>query len=213
MDNKKCNGCGIVKPVSEFGKEKRAKNGYKPRCKKCYNEYYNSLYTSFKERKTETSKKRYAKNKEKILAERKVYYSNNKKKIIDQHCKYVREQKIKYPYLVSLSNFRGLVKKLLNNPEWRTFDYLGYSFSDLLIALGKVPEKNEHIDHKVPISWFVPETELKIIFDLRNLQILKKFDNESKGNKFCHEIPLSYYTEIIDFIKPKYIEKLKYYGN
>ena len=48
---KKCNGCKKTKNVDCFGKEKRAKNGYKPRCKDCLNDYYKSKYKDFKENK------------------------------------------------------------------------------------------------------------------------------------------------------------------
>jgi hypothetical protein len=48
---KKCNKCNEIKDVIHFGKESRAKNGYKPRCKKCTNEYYNLRYEFIRENK------------------------------------------------------------------------------------------------------------------------------------------------------------------
>lgn len=78
MDIKKCNGCGIVKPVSEFGKEKRAKNGYKPRCRLCYNAEYNARYPSFKEKKLATCKVRYSAKKAEITQKVKNYYYANR---------------------------------------------------------------------------------------------------------------------------------------
>ena len=43
-DNKRCTKCGIVKPVIEFGKEKRYSSGYRSWCKQCictYNHGWN----------------------------------------------------------------------------------------------------------------------------------------------------------------------------
>jgi len=33
-----CRGCGLVKPVDEFGRDSRLKSGRKPRCRPCLNE-------------------------------------------------------------------------------------------------------------------------------------------------------------------------------
>lgn len=210
MELKKCNGCKKVKPVSDFGKEKRALNGYKPRCKDCSNNYYNSKYKDIKENKSKTAKVWYQENKVQIIEKRMEYYHKNKKKIINRNKLYIRRRKIENPYLRTLSSFRTLVKKMLNNPEYSTFKYLGYSFEDLIKTLGKVPERTDHIDHKIPISWFEQGTELKLIFSLQNLQILTSTENISKGNRFCHAVSKKYYNQIKQFIKPKYLNLIKH---
>lgn len=205
---KKCNKCLIIKSFSEFGIEKRALNGYKPRCKKCTNEYYNSIYKSGKIKKEQSDY--YLKNKTSILQKRELYYSKNKSKIINRNKIYLRKRKLENPYLVKLSTFRGLISKMSKNKEYSTFKYLGYSFDELVKSLGKLPDKTEHIDHKIPISWFLESAELKLIFSLENLQILSAKDNISKGNRFSHKISKKYFNKIKTVIKPKYLKQINY---
>jgi len=209
---KKCNKCGEVKDFIFFGKEARAKNGYKPRCKKCTNEYYNSIYLKIKDGKIEKSKIDYQKNKAAILVKRKEYYEKNKPKILLRNKLYLRKRKIEFPYLRNLSSFRTLVKRMLKDTSKKTFEYLGYNFSDLIETLGRAPELGEQIDHKIPISWFVQGTEMKIIFSLNNLQILPASENASKGNRYCHEVDLKYYNLIKPHIKKEYLNQIKYHG-
>jgi hypothetical protein len=210
MNTKKCNKCQEVKPVSDFGKESRAKNGYKPRCKKCTNEYHKKMYPNFKTNKLNRQKIYYEENKDQIIERVKTYYHKNRKKIVERNKLYIRARKIKDPYLITLSSFRTLVKKLLKNPHYKTFDYLGYTFCDLLKTLGRLPERTENIDHKVPISWFEDKTELKIIFSLENLQILDALENRKKGARYAHKISKNYYDQIKHFIKPKHLQKINY---
>ncbi len=212
---KKCNKCLLLLPLDRFGKESRAKNGYKPRCKKCINEYYNSLYKKselIKRNKSNTAKKYYEENKEEIIKKRSLYYLGNKNKIIERHKKYLRIRKQNDPKIRTLSSFRTLVKRMIKNSASKTFDYLGYSFLDLIKTLGRIPNREENIDHKIPISWFIEGTEMKIIFHLENLQILSAMENRVKGNRYSHEISKLYYDLIIDKIKPNYKQKIKY-GN
>ena len=99
---------------------------------------------------------------------------------------------------------------MINNTSVKTFDYLGYSFEDLILSLGRLPIKGEEdIDHKVPISWFKEGTEMYIVFDLSNLQNLCSKKNRQKGNRFSHPISEEYFNKIKPFIKEKYITKIK----
>jgi hypothetical protein len=208
---KKCNECKKVKPFSEFGIESRAVNGYKPRCKKCTNSYYNSVYkTKIAENKAKRSKVYYQENRKLIIEKRMEYYHANKDKIIKQHKQYIRQRKIQYPYLRTLSSFRTLVKKMMKDRNYSTFKYLEYTFDDLLNQLGGHPSHSEDIDHKIPISWFIPETELKLIFNLENLQILDSRDNRVKGNRFAHSVSKTYFDKIINHIKPKYLNRIEH---
>lgn len=208
--DKKCNGCLEIKNVSEFGKESRAKNGYKPRCKKCLNKYYRDFYKyGYYKTKQKYGKKRYLQNREKCIELTMNYYNLNKKKIIQRNKLYIRKRKLQYPHLKTLSSFRTLVKKMINNTATHTFVYLEYSFADLIKSLGGIPDKTQNIDHKIPISWFIKGTEMKIIFALDNLQILDSKENRIKGNRYCHEISKKYYEQIKDLIKPEFKNKLK----
>ena len=210
MQTKKCNECFVVKNVSEFGKESRAVNGYKPRCKNCLNKYYNLKYKSGAINKKEKSKEYYQKNKNRVLKVVKKYYTKNRNKIILRQKFYLRAKKISHPHIRTIASFRSLIKKMLRDPSYSTFKYLQYSFDDLIKTLGRLPEKGEHIDHKIPMSWFIDETELRLIFSLSNLQILTATENISKGNRYCHSVSTEYFNLIKPFIKPKYIKQIKH---
>lgn len=257
MENKKCNKCLEVKPVSEFGKESRAKNGYKPRCKKCSNE---DLYL-WREKNPDymslAMKKYYLNNTEKVKASRSKYYSNNiekkkaynkryrqknlekmkendrlgyirnaedkKKKakeyreknkevILSKKTAYVKARIKRDPVYRLRKNIACLLRSCMRNKRDSTFSVLGYTLAELINSLGKAPGRGEQVDHKIPISWFTPETPVDIIFDLRNLQILSRLENQSKNNRFSDEVPLCYYIQIKNSIKSQYIHKIKYYG-
>ena len=74
MNTKKCRRCGEVKPLSEYNKDKKNKDGHESKCKKCKLEYM---------------KEYHAKNKEKILEYKKEYYSRPEVK--DKRSEYCKE--------------------------------------------------------------------------------------------------------------------------
>jgi hypothetical protein len=90
----------------------------------------------------------------------------------------------------------------------KTEALLGYTFKDLIKKLGRIPNPGEHLDHKIPISWFKPGTPINVIWDLSNLQIIPVSKNCKKVNLFSHPVPFDYYclaVEWMDFSKSKYI--------
>ena len=105
---------------------------------------------------------------------------------------------------------RSLVYRILINKTKTTFEILGYDKNDLLKSLGRYPNQEESIDHKVPVSWFVEYTDIKLINHLENLQILSTKDNLIKSNTFAHKISKNYYELIKNKIKPKYLNKINY---
>jgi len=221
---KKCNKCLEIKSFDEFGIEGRSKNGYKPRCKKCTNEYYNSLYDKFKENKLKKAKIYYAENKEYLKTLRinytidkdkkskynKVYNILNKEKINKLKNEYEKNKIKNDSNYRFIRNVRRLVRRTIEIKTESTFDLLGYSKNDLLKSLGKYPEQGESIDHKVPVSWFIEYSDIKLINHLENLQILTTKDNLIKSNTFAHKISKNYYELIKNTIKPKYLNKINY---
>ena len=107
---------------------------------------------------------------------------------------------------------RKLVYRTLLNKSKNTVELLGYDANDLLQKLGRFPNQTEAIDHKIPVSWFVTYSDIKLINHLDNLQILSSHDNSVKNNKFAHKISIEYFKLIKNIIKPKYINKINY-GN
>lgn len=55
---KKCAGCGQVKPLSEFNRNRRNKDGLQDRCRQCFSEYNRRRYASDPERFKASARKR-----------------------------------------------------------------------------------------------------------------------------------------------------------
>lgn len=61
MTEKKCPSCGEVKPITEFYRDKKAKDGKTPHCKKCHNLQtilYRKNTPNYKERRAEVDRVR-----------------------------------------------------------------------------------------------------------------------------------------------------------
>jgi hypothetical protein len=83
---------------------------------------------------------------------------------------------------------------------------LGYTHGELLSALGRAPNCDEHIDHKIPLSWFVDTTPICISWSMVNLHIIPARQNRAKNNRFAHPISSEYYSLVLPYLKPKYVD-------
>jgi len=220
---KKCNKCKKVLDISLFGVESRSKNGYKPRCKKCVNEYNKKYISENKENYKKYSKKYYEKNKESII-NKAVHYARNSEKIQEYRKKFVKENKTKLNkkrrewYKIKVENepsfafaikFRALVYRSNWVSQNSTEKTLGYSYSDLIKSLGGLPKKGYDIDHKVPVFWFKKDAPPNIVNSLSNLQLLPSLENQKKGSSYNHKISLEFLNEIKIYLKQKYINQIK----
>lgn len=88
---KTCNKCNIEKPLTEFGKDKKAKDGYKYSCKRCNKAYQEAN----KEKLKAYHKAHYEANKDKIKDREKAYREANKDKIKDRQKAYREANKDK----------------------------------------------------------------------------------------------------------------------
>lgn len=138
--NKVCAKCGIKKPLSAFGKDR--KYGYKFHCRECVSLYTKQHYQENKEQVKATSKKyqllhpeqkkiwisdnrlrvnesrkrSYQRHIERYLAYNKAYHKNNideiKKRRVKDH------DELREPYLKNLARKRGMAKELIEaNPQ------------------------------------------------------------------------------------------------
>ena len=88
---KRCSKCEEEKPLEEFHKHKRSKDGRRSSCKECQKQWRENN----KEKRREYNKQYREKNREKILEQKKQYYDNNKEKILEQQKQYYDNNKEK----------------------------------------------------------------------------------------------------------------------
>lgn len=120
VDSKRCTKCGEVKPLSEFCKLSRAKDGRQNPCKECKREYSRMHRAS----NPEKYKDYYADNSVKILERQRGYYADNPEKFKERARQYrinnpekVKEGQRRY-YINNLEKVREASRKYrINNPE------------------------------------------------------------------------------------------------
>ena len=207
---KKCNKCKEVKPVSEFMKEARAKNGYKPRCKVCINEYDKIYYQKRKDKKAAQTKVYYEANKEWISERNRMYAKANRPLLNNRNLAYRKRRKELDPYYKYMLLLRAKVSAALRNSPKSAKALVGFTKDELICYLGKKPTGNETLDHKIPISWFKQYADIKVMFDLRNTQILTREDNTKKLNRYADAVPKDYFDIAIPHIKDEYKNKITY---
>jgi hypothetical protein len=220
--SKKCSKCGDNKEITEFSKDKSRKDGYANYCKLCKGSLDKKIYDGIDKQVIKSKNKNlYIKNKDIKKKQNIIYYHNNKEKYLIKLREYnkiyslnnkekrniyqrVRRTKIKYQ-----TRWRNLLldtlKRLGKTKESSTQELLNYSALDLKNHLDNLGMdwNNDHIDHKIPVTWFKPETPPYIVNDLRNLQPLNENDNKSKGNLYMHPVSIDF----LELVKPHILEK------
>lgn len=76
MTSKKCTKCGAVKPVNQFGKNKRRKSGFDGICKACTRARYKAWEQKKLPELTAYRRQYYSRNNDKILAQRKAQWQS-----------------------------------------------------------------------------------------------------------------------------------------
>jgi hypothetical protein len=196
---KKCCACKLIKPVDEFGKNKRKKGGYGYKCKPCRRQYEKSYVAANKELRKAIKKRHSLKNKDKIKAYKKKYNSENKDLIKKTRKKYNSENKhkrnisrkeyyLKNPQAKMAEKIRVNILSALRAGKARksnnTVKLLGCTIEHCLLYLeSKFTKgmnwdnyglKGWHIDHIKPCASFdlSKEEEQKKCFHYTNLQPL-----------------------------------------
>lgn len=189
---KACTKCKIPKELKEFGKDKTNTTGYNSQCKLCKKKYYNLNKNKYKQRTL--------KWKENNLEEWRKQDSIRQKK-----------RRKMYPHFrkwaVLLENTLKRLNKQKQNSTLNSLKYSALELKEHLDKLGMNWE-TDHIDHKIPITWFEKETPPYIVNDLRNLQPLNSKLNKIKSNKFSDSVDKDYYNLIIQYIKIEYQSKI-----
>lgn len=214
-----CSLCGINQSQENFTKYTRSKDGLYSQCKSCLKNRY---------KKTKDYHNQWIEqNNEDILFYRKEYYKNNNNDLKEYAKEYnknkyipVNKPKFNYkewrknnPHIIRWRNIlRNTLEKLKQIKSSSTYTLLKYTPQELkehLDSLGMDWGKH-HIDHKIPITWFKPETPPHIVNDLRNLHPLEESINKSKNNRYNHIVDEDYLHIVKEWIKEEYKAKLAF---
>lgn len=179
---KVCTKCKIVKPKSEFHKQKCKADGLRYNCKECRAD---KAAIFFKD------------NKDKILAKNKIYYKANRNEIQKKNKeyydnKYCTDINFKLAHVLR-TRLNNAIK--VNQKTGSAIKDLGCSIEELKIHLESQFQEGMswdnyglhgwHIDHIKPLSKFdlTDRKELLKVCHFSNLQPLWAKDNLIKGNR------------------------------
>jgi hypothetical protein len=222
-----CCECNIEKDLNQFSKNKNIKDGFNNRCKICCSLRNKKRYELKKEDIKVKCNQYYSNNKEIIKSKQiekpnsyqknKEWHLNYREKNKEKYLQYIKEyqktnQPIKYatdPIYKTKKLIGNQIRNFLKgNKNKKTEILLGYSYQEFVEKIG-IPKKNEHIDHKIPSSWFIDVTPINIIWNINNLQIVNQQYNQSKLNRFHDDVDLIYLNEVKKYIKEKYQPQIK----
>lgn len=194
---KTCTRCHLTKDLTEF-KVRKDRGTHDSFCISCRSAYY-------KEQNYD----------------RKAYQSNYVRNVTEERKKYLKDylkpRRKKYREKDKLHKIiGGMVRRVLKYKSVKKTttkcELLGWSKVDFVQKIGPLIP-GSHIDHKIPVSWFVQDAPVSIINNLENLQMLSCQQNTSKRNRYCHPVSRSYLTLASSYIKPSYLLKCKILEN
>ena len=207
---KTCSKCKIEKSLSEFNKQKRAKDGLHTYCKKCQAEYRKKWHQDNREKNKESSKrwrkenmeraseyyeKYYQENKERKAEYYKKWYKENKGKRDEQHKKWRQSKRESDPLFKLRCNLRSRTCMAFKVSSWKkntkTQEMLG---TDYETAFKHIESRFRQgmswdnfgewqIDHIIPLSSAKSKEELVKLCHYTNLQPLWANENKTKGDK------------------------------
>ena len=187
VETKKCTKCNEIKSLDNYHKDKSKKDGHRGQCKKCELEKKKIYYQDNKDKRHEYERVRYHENEEvriKKILRRRFTMALTSKGI--KKCK-------------SIIELAGCELDFLK--KW--FEYQYKILTNKVIIDWDDFKKNYHIDHVKSCDSFDLNNieEQKECFNWKNLQLLTKSDNLSKGNKLILELINEHQLKVNDFLK------------
>lgn len=95
LDVKPCTGCGEVKPLDDYHRNRTKPDGREFRCKTCAAEYRRRRYEENRDKVLERNRRYYEKNRDKELEGRRQYREENRNKIAEYQRQYREENRDK----------------------------------------------------------------------------------------------------------------------
>lgn len=196
---KYCKRCGEEKPIEEFSKVSRRKDGLCGYCKSCMNQY-NAKYRQENKEKIKLGKQRYRENNhDKIMEYSKEYLKRkdvierrkqNTKKYLTK--RYKKDELFRFKAIIRSEIYSSFKRKQYVKSE-STEKIIGCCITELIEHLKQTYYNNYgeeysstedvHIDHIIPLATAKTEDEVKRLCHFTNLQLLKSMDNLHKNDK------------------------------
>ena len=203
MKEKICSICNTMLPYLEFTKCKANKDGKQRRCKSCNSK----VMTKYRKENEHTLHQYHTNRRNKGLnkeIQQKFHKANPGYSIKYYHSRINVDEEFAWNHKI-----RSMVHSLLNHKKpMKTIKLLGYDFNEFKSKIG-LPNKGDEIDHKIPVSWFTPNTPIDLICSLDNLQIVTEQYNRRKGNNWMDKVSLPYLEQVKPHIKPEMVKLLK----
>ena len=210
MGDRKCTKCKLIKPISEYYKDKHLSTGFHPWCKQCKSIQVKKRYTSDIEKSRGKSREAYRRNIEVIRKRSKKYAMNNKAKIRKKSNEIERRRMASDPVFAKGKTIKRLIRLVITGksnytPKSLVYKVTGLIQQDLVNHLHSTFElnygmprdwinlKDVEIDHIIPLSTAQTVDDVKRLNHYSNLQLLFKEDNQAKGTK----IPLDNPADIV----------------
>ena len=164
---KSCTKCGEVKPLEDFGVDKRIQSGRRTDCKQCNNAY---------------KKKHYKENRDKYLARQKKHYEDNREENRDKYLARNKKYQKKFPEKKVALTAKYRAAKLERIPSWSNDDDIKairkiYARCRRINKLTGVPHE---VDHVIPMQG----KNISGLHHSTNLAIIPAALNASKNNKW-----------------------------
>lgn len=192
VSEKLCKDCGLIRPASEFSKDKSKSTGLATYCKDCQKVRKRNHYWSDPDRSRASSNNWYYSNKERALKSCREWDKANREKINESKRRRYRDR-IENDVNFKLDfSMRAALQRLIRKGGRST--KVPYS-ADMLRQRLECQFKpgmswdnygEWEIDHKIPMSLMMERGEFRphIINALSNFQPLWKEENRSKGARY-----------------------------
>lgn len=190
---KECRVCGDVKPVTEFSKKARNKDGLQTDCKACCKAYLQEYSKKNKDKIKEIHKRWRAKNAEKERQRSAKWCKDNPERRKQITAKYRNKNKEKCnkavqkwskanPHKLAAYDAKRRAAKLNATPPWLNDAHWNEikKIYELRSICSLATQTNYHVDHIVPLRG----TNVCGLHVPWNLQILTAFENRAKGNRY-----------------------------
>jgi len=195
---KQCKTCGELKPFNEYSDSKKNAGGKRPNCKVC-------MKASVNKATQNAAAKRYRdRYPEKRLERDRKYREENPERIKAMRNEYLNQRYQQDPaYRLQTILRQQVVDYIKYKKSERTAQLIGYTAEEFIARYG-VGSSGDHLDHKIPKSWFKEDAPINIVWHIENLHWLAGEDNCSKYNNYMHPVPESYLQQALPYIREEF---------